>query len=68
MPDTVYRVIPQEDARVSVEMIRPNGARRVVPDFRDEAEADAWIIQTRRLRRSLSHNVGRDPKHTYVER
>lgn len=49
MADTIYRVVPQEDRRVSVETVKPNGRRRVIPDFRNEAEANAWIIQTRRL-------------------
>ena len=46
MVDTVYRLIPQKDRRISVEMTKPNGRRRVIPDFVDEAEANAWIIQT----------------------
>jgi hypothetical protein len=49
MTDTVYLVIPQKDRRVSVEMVKPDGRRRLIPDFRDVAEANAWIIQTRRL-------------------
>jgi hypothetical protein len=49
MADTIYRSIPQKDRRISVEMTKPNGRRRVIPDFVDEAEANAWIIQTKRL-------------------
>jgi hypothetical protein len=49
MVDTVYRLIPQKDRRISVEMAKPNGRTRVIPDFTDEAEANAWIIQTKRL-------------------
>ena len=49
MVDTVYRLIPQKDRRISVEMAKPKGRRRVIPDFVDEAEANAWIIQTKRL-------------------
>ena len=49
MVDTVYRLIPQKDRRISVEMVKPNGRRRVIPDFVDEAEANAWIVQTQRL-------------------
>jgi hypothetical protein len=61
MPDTVYRLIPQEDQRISVEMVKPNGRRRVIPDFVDEAEANAWIIQTQRLLRS-AHPYPPGPK------
>jgi hypothetical protein len=52
MVDTVYRLIPQNDRRISVEMVKPNGRRRIIPDFVDEVEASAWIIQTQRLVRS----------------
>ena len=52
MVDTVYRLIPQKDRRISVEMAKPNGRTRVIPDFMDEAEANAWIIQTTRLIRA----------------
>jgi len=61
MVDTVYRVIPQNDRRISVEMVKPNGRRRVIPDFVDEAEANAWIIQTQRLIRS-THPYPPGPK------
>jgi hypothetical protein len=44
-----YRVILQEDKRYSVEMIGPKGKRSIIPDFRDQAEADAWIVQTQRM-------------------
>ena|ERR1700722_13406440 len=33
----------------SVEMTKPDGRLRIIPDFRDEAEANAWIIQTQRM-------------------
>jgi hypothetical protein len=49
MVDTVYRLIPQKNQRISVEMAKPGGRRRVIPDFRDMAEAEAWIIQTKRM-------------------
>lgn len=52
MVDTVYKVIAQKDRRISVEMVKPNGQRRLIPDFKDQAEADAWIIQTKRLIRA----------------
>jgi hypothetical protein len=49
MVDTVYRLVPQKDRHIGVEMAKPNGYRRIIPDFADEAEANAWIIQTKRL-------------------
>ena len=44
-----YQVIPQKDKRYSVEMISRTGKQTIIPDFRDQAEARAWIVQTMRL-------------------
>jgi hypothetical protein len=30
--------------KVEVEMVRPNGSRRLIPDIRDRQETDAWIM------------------------
>jgi hypothetical protein len=49
MGETTYGLLRQKDGRIGVEMTKPNGRRRIIPDFRDEAEANAWIIQTQRL-------------------
>jgi hypothetical protein len=49
MGETTYRLIPQENGCVSVEMKEASGQSRIISDFRDEAEANAWIIQTQRL-------------------
>lgn len=57
MTDTSYRVIPQKEHLFSVEMVLPSGKRRLIPDFQDKAEADAWIIQTARMLHEL------DPRH-----
>ena len=62
MSDTIYRVIPQKKNFFSVEMTRPSGKRRMIPDFRDKAEADAWIIQTARLLHEL------DPRDKVIAR
>ena len=48
MGKTTYGLTRQKDGRISVEMTKPNGRLRI-PDFRDEAEANAWIIQMQRL-------------------
>ena len=44
-----YRVIPQKGNRYSVEMISHTGKRTLIPNFRDQAEAHAWIVQTMRM-------------------
>jgi hypothetical protein len=49
MEKTTYGLMRQKDGRISVEMTKPNGRLRIIPDFRDEAEANAWIIQMQRL-------------------
>jgi hypothetical protein len=49
MGQTTYRLMRQKDARISVEMTKSSGRRCIISDFRDEAEANAWIIQTDRL-------------------
>jgi hypothetical protein len=49
MRKTTYGLIRQKDGQISVEMTKPGGRRRIIPDFRDEAEARAWIIQMQRL-------------------
>jgi hypothetical protein len=59
---TTYRLIAQEGQRFSVEMIRPDGKRKLIPDFRDKAEADAWIVQTERMLHEL------DPRHRVTSR
>jgi hypothetical protein len=50
MPDNIYRVVPQKNRLFSVEITRPNGKRRLIPDFADPKEAEAWIIQIKRAR------------------
>ena len=61
MVDTIYQLIPQRDRRISIEMAKPDGRRRIIPDFMDEAEANAWIIQTKRLLRA-AHPYPPGPK------
>jgi len=48
MGKTTYGLMRQKDGQISVEMTKPGGRRCIIPDFRDEAEAKAWIIQTQR--------------------
>ncbi len=57
MTEAAYRVVLQIDHLFTVEMTPPNGRCRLIPDFRDRAEADAWIVQTTRLLHGL------DPHH-----
>jgi hypothetical protein len=60
MTETIYRVIPQKNNLFTVEMTPPNGRLRLIPDFRDHTEADAWIVQTVRMLHGL------DPLHKVV--
>ena len=60
--ETIFHIITQEGHLFAVEMVRPNGACRLIPGFRDIHEADAWIVQTKRLLHSL------DPRHRTVAR
>jgi hypothetical protein len=53
MTETIYHVVRQKNELFTVEMTPPNGRRRLIPDFRDKAEADAWIVQTTRLLHGL---------------
>ena len=57
MTETIYLVVPQKNNLFAVEMTPPNGRRRLIPDFRDRADADAWIVQTARMLHGL------DPVH-----
>jgi hypothetical protein len=57
MAKATFRLIQQKDGGVSVELTKANGTRRLVPDFRDEAEAKAWIVQTDRLLATTDPNL-----------
>jgi hypothetical protein len=62
MTETIYQVVPQKNSLFAVEMTPPNGRLRMIPDFRDKADADAWILQTMRMLHGL------DPIHKVVAR
>ncbi len=49
MENMAYRVIPQKGHVFSVEMTNLKGKCTLIPGFRDESEADAWIVQTKRM-------------------
>jgi hypothetical protein len=57
MGKTTYGLTRQKDGQISVEMTKPNGRRRIIPDFRDEAEANAWIIQMQRLIEAANSHI-----------
>ena len=57
MGKTTYGLTRQKDGRISVEITKPNGRRRTIPDFRDAAEAYAWIIQMQRLTDAANPHV-----------
>jgi hypothetical protein len=54
MTDISYRVIPRGKSSFDVEIDRPDGRKQTVPGFQSEHEADAWIIQAKRMIREAS--------------
>jgi hypothetical protein len=53
MTSMAYRVIPQKVDLFSVEMNNLKGKCSLIPGFRDKSEADAWIVQTKRMLHDL---------------
>jgi len=49
MTDISYRVVPRGKNGFDVEMDKPDGRKQTVPGFRSEHEADAWIVQAKRM-------------------
>ncbi|MGA3400056.1 MAG: hypothetical protein ABSC95_12625 [Acetobacteraceae bacterium] len=49
MTDISYRVVPRGKSGFDVEMDKPDGRKQTVPGFRSEHEADAWIVQAKRM-------------------
>ncbi len=49
MTDISYRVIPRGKSGFDVEMDKPDGRKQTVPGFRSEHEAEAWIVQAKRM-------------------
>jgi hypothetical protein len=49
MADNSYRVVPKGKNGFDVEMEKPGGRKTTVPGFRSEHEANAWIVQTKRM-------------------
>jgi hypothetical protein len=49
MAETSYRVVPGKNSSYDVEMEKSAGRRTVIPGFRSEHEANAWIVQAKRL-------------------
>jgi hypothetical protein len=40
MTEAIYHVVPQKNNLFTVEMTPSNGRLRLIPDFRDKADAD----------------------------
>jgi hypothetical protein len=53
MISMAYRVIPQNGHLFSVEMTNLTGKCSLIPGLRDISEADAWIVQTKRMLHGL---------------
>lgn len=49
MTDISYRVVPRGKSGFDVEMDKPDGRKQIVPGFRSEHEAEAWIVQAKRM-------------------
>lgn len=49
MADANYRVIQRDDDSFTVEVIRIGALPQIAAGFATEAEADAWIVQDKRL-------------------
>jgi hypothetical protein len=49
MTDISYRLVPRGKSGFDVEMDMSDGRKRTVPGFRSEHEADAWIVQAKRM-------------------
>jgi hypothetical protein len=62
MISMTYRVIPQKGHLFSVEMTGLKGKCSLIPSFRDKSEADAWIVQTKRMLHAL------DPRDRVIPR
>jgi len=54
MVDTSYRVVPRGRSGFDVEMEKPNRPKKTVPGFRSEHEANAWIVQAKRMIRDAA--------------
>ena len=67
MTETVYHVVPQTNSLFTVEMTPPNGRRRLIPDFRDKADTNAWLVQTARMLHGL-HPIHKIVSHRHGER
>ena len=53
MVSMAYRVFPEKGHLFSVEMTNRNGKHTTIAGFRDKLEADAWIVQTKRMLHGL---------------
>jgi hypothetical protein len=62
MISMAYRVIPHKGQLFSVEMTSLKGKCSLIRGFRDKSEADAWIVQTKRMLHEL------DPRDRVVAR
>jgi hypothetical protein len=49
MAETSYRVVPRGSSGFDVEMDKADGRKTTIPGFRSEHEANAWIVQAKRL-------------------
>jgi hypothetical protein len=67
MVDSSYRVVPRADSGFDVEMGRPDGRTKTVPGFRSEHEANAWIVQAKRMIRDAGPWTRLAPRKPVVQ-
>ncbi len=54
MVDTLYRVVPAATGDFDVQMVKPNGQIKTATGFGSEHEANAWIVQAKRMKRDAA--------------
>jgi hypothetical protein len=54
MVDTTYRVLPGVDGSFDVQMAKPSGQTKTATGFGSEHEANAWIVQAKRMKRDAA--------------
>ncbi len=54
MVDTSYQVVAGADGSFDVQMSKPNGHSKTAAGFGSEHEANAWIVQAKRMKRDAA--------------
>ncbi len=54
MVETSYNVVPGSQGGFDVQMAKPGGRQTIAPGFGSEHEANAWIVQAKRMKREAA--------------